>query len=1646
MALETQGVAPTETDVVNNIVPDYSQIPSYQLAADSHNVASGNGSWFASLGQTIDNIGDSINNAPKFWGLAIGSGITGMINSAIAVGNLFNNEQDQTAYVNYGKWVQDYDSDLGKYYRDNATSIDTAGFVATSLVPGTLGIKAFNLGQKVLTTAARTGVFGENIAAATGLLADAGASYVTKAATQIAASNQVISFYSANALKAIAVRTGQQALEAAAFEGAVVATSFKSPFFDNMDSWDMVKNAGVGILLGGAIGGVLSTIGVRSAIKREVLSFDEVGRTAIYQHAVDNSVPDNIKLVNMFENRDTFEQFIKSTDGAVSTIDKDIVRNNIGNANSSITDVNNKLRTQIRGMTAGTNDDVGNYFADNIIRLTSKDGINATLGAESFMRVADRASDNVRLINRVQQQLGLDTANTANNLLKENERISWSKLYGANKGNVTDDIPDVVSLADSVKLRKGQTLEDAVNKAGKQFKNNKDVPVDSALTKDVAAVQSRYLWASKVELNPSRVIQVSQNDIPLMEAISRQGTKFENVQVLNREGTIIDTITPTNLDSVIQDSKLRLVQELKQQGKSIDEIAERTNVNPGFIDQTAVSDNAFDNFYYKQSIAKDLNIDHRQVFYRPQYMGIKQRADIDGLRNQFQISGKLNLESWNAAAQAVKDNAVADAGSIYSQATFYAPNGQATTGNLTQILPDAAKVYDLLVEKANRAGAGSRLFSFSNGSYHDAESVMQYIGNIKSRLDIEGMGAVENRLETVLNQIRNNSAAATEWSVTRELVARSGEQYVMRDGKLVARKIAQWKEASLDAGAASPNPIQKPILNPGAKEEITFQYPEARQVWEAHIELNGQRVNGIKSLRASQGLESTWDAETAYAIKPNPKTLPYHAFVVDDSITGAGHMTMIHARDAKTLDQMMVKIKSELPEYKLITKADSRAYHEALGDFDYKKALNENYIDSSLASRGINSQYLPRTNGNDIADEIMNWHKQQVRSYNADIISTKYERTFRALDDMGKDFNSLNNSRYSDFDSLQTEVSRNPYTEYKKLALNISNLSEYPLLTNINQTLDRAVSSVWNKAQSLFAKAKSPEELDAINDVFKNQGFKTAYYDAATDLLANHPADSAVLSKFIRGANSLLATTFLRLDVLNAINNKLGSVILTSTEMQHVLRGIKSADEATVGKLAQIAQVKIPGQEDSILSAPKLIMKANQNFVKEFFGKAGDGSGNLMARYKANGWVQDNLSDAQKLMDNLTLNGTESTAMVQGKLKSAFEAAQKVGNMGEKWTGNKMIEQMNRFMAADIMRQITDVAVNAGIIEAKEANIYINTFVNRTQVNLNAAQRPLAFQGPIGMAMGLFQSYQFNLMQQMFRYVAPGARKDAAMLLGMQGGMYGLNGLPGFQQFNEHIIAQAAGNHEHNDVYSTIYGKDNYDLANFFLYGMPSNLLRTNLYSRGDITPQHPTILPGSISEIPFVGKLSQFLGNLKTTAGDIANGNGVWPSILTGLEHNAINRPLAGLAQALRATTGNGQVYSTTASGDLLSANDLFSLTTLTRLAGGRPLDESIARDNMFRMQAYQKADSLQRSQMQDTLTRAFSGGTGNPDTEKFYNDYLANGGKSAGFNRWMMKAYTNSTTSQAEQLRSNLSSPFSQRMQAIMGGGTADSVATLY
>ena len=599
----------------------------------------------------------------------------------------------------------------------------------------------------------------------------------------------------------------------------------------------------------------------------------------------------------------------------------------------------------------------------------------------------------------------------------------------------------------------------------------------------------------------------------------------------------------------------------------------------------------------------------------------------------------------------------------------------------------------------------------------------------------------------------------------------------------------------------------------------------------------------------------------------------------------------------------------------------------------------------------------------------------------------------------------------------------------------------YPWWVKPNQMADQAVSTLLKAATKVMETAKTPEQLAEVNRMLEKGGYKGAYYDEGMTIFANAKPARGALSSVVQTGNSIMATVVLRLDALNAVNNAVSANVLLGAETKAIVRAISRGDEEAVGALAALTQIRVPGTTETIFAPSKLIANAMRKF-----NALDPKSSPEFQFYKDNGYITSISDQYRSTLDDLTFNPAEGIGKWKSKIEGTHKKLRDLADTGEKWTGNRLAEEFNRFVAADVMKQMSDVAVSRGLMTGKEQLAYINTFVNRTQGNYLAAQRPMMFQGPVGQAIGLSQTYQFNLMQQLLRHVGEGHAKDSMTLLGLQGTIHGLNGLPGFNAINTHLVGTASGNREHRDAYDAVYGIAGKDAGDWLMYGAASNALglidpdlKINLYTRGDINPRHVTIVPTDPASVPIIQASAKVFANIFETGRKLAAGGDPATTILQGLEHNGLSRPLAGLAQTLQGTVNPLESsYSTSKRGNVIGANDLFSLVNVGRVLGGKPLDEAVAIDAVYRYKSYALKDTKRRALLGEAMKSTMIAGQdpSQEQIEDFALAYAKAGGRQIEFNKWFTSLYKNANLSQANKIKNNLKSPFSESMQRLMGG----------
>ena len=1583
-------------------------VPAYLRAADNHNLGNIGSSWF------------DVNpgNIPKFAAVSMLSGVNSFYNTGVAIGNFFGAgwKENKT-----DAWISSIDSDLGAYYRKNEGAADLMGFVVSSFVPGMAGIKVLNAGQKALA-ASKSGFVGSNLGIALGLKTPQIETYITAAAKEITAGQATFTSISQSGYKALAAGVYQNVLEGAAFETVVQATMQKSPILDEQSRSDVVWNIATGGFLGGAIGGAFASAKTLGAIKKQATELyagiQPFGSRALYQES-GNASNKLILLAHDLESGPVLNPTDPQYSQQLAALQQRQNR------------ISLDMRETVHSMVKGKDTTLGRMIADINVGQSADDVTGAFIDTHEIARLNTPTVVEAAMAQRA--ALGLDPHPAW--------QIHYWKLTGEGTGTVLDSQPGVFNLADRFAERTDKGSRELVLSEVRKYGFSRDKfwdPLKMSLAGSAGHLEAeaRQIWAAEMVKSIAPGTGIGLRDFPMLERALNLGQY--DIKLIDEAGGILkdkfmfrqelqDYIVAAKKDAAIKLQETALARGKGfEVGKTLEEAQQWTsqkigkiiNARVGALEGTSVG-NPYEDFFAWQQL-----FDERSAYLRS-----KGLSPVKGEEQDPRF-----MPTWAKVTKVAIDREID--GTVIDGLTWAKLRQQVHKQNMDNVVAKRmGDYYNQLPELTEKDlslsdpfGTGATLLGFNNPKYGGPASKVSLIGSVTKRATQAEVEAFADSSTGVLTSLARNQEAVIEWGTVNQKASRSALQFVIADtGEGFERGLIS--KAALKAIAKGDDEFL--INNP--EHFIPVKTDEAWDLITNHIDATSKITQARNERSAAQGLDQARELGIFRPIPADPKDYPFFAFVKDPKVTGQGHTSMIFASTEKDLKELAQKAQQARPDLQIVFKKDTEDFFKARQSYEYDRTLSENYIDSSLRNEGIYSSYFTKTDPQAVVDDYIRHHNKLISTDIRETVRSKYQAAFDWWEDQAKAYSRIETSKFGgNFAKLEAE-GKNPYLSYIKTALNISRINENPLWYSANVTADKAISKVVDAIDSVWSSAKgqvTPDKLDEINALLKEHGINTGYYDAATNLLVNHTAPKGELTKFIRGANAVLAKLTLALDPLNSLVNAIGANVLRTTELRQVTAAIREGNTDIAGEIARIGKIDITGQGDLILSPAKLISNSFQNFI------AGDAK--LTQFYKSIGVQKSITEQFRAMLDDFTLTGTESASVLQSKLKAAIQKADQLSIAGEKYTGNKLAEEMNRFISADVMRQLTDPAVAKGVITPKEQIAYINTFVNRVEGNIIASQRPLVFQGPIGQAVGLFQSYQFNLMQQMFRYVSEGSAKDAAMMLGLQGTFFGIQGLPAFQAINQHVIGTASGNKDHKDLYDATYGIAGKQLGDLLTYGLPSNLLQTNLYSRGDINPRQVTILPTALNEVPVVGAFSKFFGSMKETLNKISGGANAWQSFLQGVEHNGISRPLSGLAQTLQATTGAGVPFSTTSKGSILFSNDLMSLATLSRIAGGRPLDEAIVNDGVYRINSYQQYDRQKMLVLAEAVKASSIQGQemSNEQWTKFSEEYAKRGGKQVNFNKFMMQEIKAANTSQAEKIVSQLQNPFAQKMQLLMGG----------
>lgn len=1178
--------------------------------------------------------------------------------------------------------------------------------------------------------------------------------------------------------------------------------------------------------------------------------------------------------------------------------------------------------------------------------------------------------------------------------------------------------------------------------------------IDKGLTETTPTLDAnaRYVWAMKRGIKNGDTI--AQGDIPLLEQLYREtqqsgdGTlqgfskQMENYakRGINIEGSELPTSSQDLLNK-IRGSKDDLIHDLMTSDTSLssEEVARRANVPEKYLENQFGATSPQD---YMTDTSTFLTPNHVQLEYD---IGNIYQQDGNILRGLLSAQYRINV---------IKDAA------------------EVTTTKFFGTDVDKFLIKGYTSADATVTGTGPGLFSFSNSAYGTLGQATERVGRFFTNWINKQQGDIARVLTGPAAALRADPVAAAEANMFTAVRRRTGESFTLLPDELKAKYgVAPGSERAVLTGSLIKDKTgaitdwnqtytppqylpgifetkQAGEINSGNLHTYYDLSEKVANIEKAARDLNDSRLRSLNDFYAAQGINKQIELGNLYAPPIDTANYKYFAFIKARPGTAMSDdgVAVITANDAKGLEQKMSALKDD---YSIYTKDDLKNYHQVQGDYDYSRNFAQSRVNNDMRRRGILNDVFVPTNAESYITDLLNFNNRQAIRQGRDYIELGNSQLFAEIKAMGDRFVGAERSQTGFIDKAAGRASDNPYNSYVKQALGLNDRDSYTLWTNAQEKLEAFADSAFNMARSAFMSAKSGvisyEDASAMAEKF---GLGNPY-SAATDAMsayyniANKLPPARILSRFVSTANSVLSSTTIRLDAFQSLINVISSPILMSAEFNSAKRAITeeglTAQSVVPGSTTDLLTTQLPNGSGRLLpSTTKTTFNAVKNWFDPLIREQ------WMPIYKDMGIVRESSSEYFKMIDALR--------MPYGNLGQGViaENLQKATDLGAKLSGSQLSENFARFVAADVGRQLFEAAGKTGT----DLLDNIGTFVNRVHGNYIGSQRPIAFQGPVGQAMSLFQTYQFNLMQQLFRYVENGEGKSLAILSGLQTTVFGMQGLPGFQMINQHLAGNLSGNPGHKDIYSGVSNLMDPVLGNYLLYGVASNWMQSGLYSRGDINPRQVSVLPLNPLDFPAISGGINFISNLLETADKVIKGGSMSGSLLLGLEHNGISRPLSGLAQLMQGFVTNqaGNLVAATSAGSPFGVagnpdniqgrvsgwNDIVSIANFSRLLGARPLDEALAMDAMYRKTVYLAKDNTRIQALGEAAKTWLYDNGQMPENavQDFASKYSSMGGYAPRFGQEMMHWNTQANTSVANAIFKQLQKPVNQEIMMQMGG----------
>lgn len=882
---------------------------------------------------------------------------------------------------------------------------------------------------------------------------------------------------------------------------------------------------------------------------------------------------------------------------------------------------------------------------------------------------------------------------------------------------------------------------------------------------------------------------------------------------------------------------------------------------------------------------------------------------------------------------------------------------------------DNAKRYQMLKDSTNRitdSTLGSKFFTSTDFTLRDmgeAGQIITAIGKDSSHLYDSTTKKLVKNLSALYTEVIKDAGAVVEFNTARELNASLKGERFYADGKFYQKGFDR-----------EGNPTLVQVQYKGNDFEITS--PSVMAAFD-EMQSVGRELYGMNSTyRKILGMPALNDMGFWMpAFNPRDK---YISYVIDNTDSSTRLLYGNTPAELASAEQAFYAANGDrsTKAFTMVRKgADQALYNKIQNRHDQ---MFMSVSDAASLHGGSSTMAIVPTSAN-VFSELMNGYEHYIHGSVASHLELQYSEVMQQIDRLSANAQSLTKGQPVGSVQKAMHVPTDAGLTVKNTLLGRNNLKEYVgwqdaqngLKTSIElglQAVSNVMEPILNVGKGIFGKGKtlSDNEYEALMQDLKDRGIPNPF-QGMDDAVAKQRFHVEKISqapnmtaRTVAISNNFAATALLKvMELGQPLVNALSLPILTSAAVQR-----QFANEFGGVKLAGNGQFS---------TVAAMMDGAKYLFNPEY-----------AAKYKKLG---KDLGITTPVLSEVGEFMQMSRSFNPGIMQKA-----------ENLMNSRTVEILSK-PAMWSEQAVRELSFATGIMLAKKAYpglgdagvmTFARNFVDTAIGNYNPAQRPALFQGTIGTAMGLFQTYMVTLMQQIYRGFELKDYKMLAKMALAQGSIFGAKSLPGFNQVSEQI-----GEHfseDHYDFTTGTYRAVPPGVADVILYGMPSSL-GPAVYTRGDIQPRIPNILGGvqNLAAIQILNQTYDAAKVLAKTTQEIGD-EGATHAFMEALSVQSISRPMARLSELV---TG----HAVTRKGNQIAGpEEVWSVEGITaRVLATRGLREAKAREAQFANSMYNTIDVAERNSATHQLKNHIRSGTLTPDiAERVQEKYMRTGNAS--------------------------------------------------